>query len=490
MTRSRFNWLIVTTLCAIAFFAGLGRAPVGRIQEARVLETAREMLKSGDFILPRMNAEPRLQKAPLAYWLAAGGYSVGGHAGEAEGRFYSAAAGTLGALLLLAYGSFMGRRQAGFWAALILVTSRLWLRHSRLAETDVLLSLTIAGALLALFVAFDQPGGARRLMWLFIGWAGMAAAVLAKGPAVVSLPLLTALVCAVAHRGRSGLRVLFHPFACLLFLALVTPWFLLVTLREEMAPGVFWHELAVTASGASHGHDLPYSLFYYLLRVWPDFGPWSLLLPFVVSAAVRAFRSDSFVRFSVLWIIAMLCQLEVVGSRQPHYLLPVLPGLALLTGWWLAERAQPVWRRLAACVIPLPVAVALFLAFGGDRLVQPEHFARRDFALAIDPLVRGRPLWIYGRADPILCFYLKRTIPEATIGDLRDRLGSEGSLLVLMTVDFRAPEATIEEAIPGVRQELLAGQKLKPHESVFLYRLTKEQPRKAIRATGHPRLQG
>jgi len=475
--------MIIIALCGVAFFAGLGRAPVGRIQEARVLETAREMVESGDFVVPSMDGQPRLQKPPLTYWLAAAGYLIAGNASEGAGRFYSAAAGSLAVLLLFAYGSFTGRSRAGFWAALILATSRLWLRHARLAETDVLLSLAIAAGLLAFFVAFDQASGNRQRICALAGWAAIAVAFMAKGPAGLFLPLLTALVYGIGQRGRSSLRLLFNPLGLVLFIAIVTPWFLLVSLRQDIASNVFWNEVAVVATGTSHGHGLLYSLFYYVLRVWPDFGPWSLLLPLAVTAAIRAFRTDSLARFSVVWIVAMFCQLEVVGSRQPHYFLPVIPGLALLTGWWLAERARPVWRRLVAWLIPLPVAASLFLVLGGDRIVQPEHFARKDFALAISPMVRDRSLLIYGKADPILGFYLKRTIAPATIETLRERVISEESMLVVVAVDRRVPQPALQEAIPEAQAELLAGQKINEHELVSLYRLSR---RSTQGATGYP----
>src|SRR5436190_11120232 len=52
---------------------GLGSAPVRRTQEARVLETAREMVGE-DFrrwLIPHLNGRVRLEKPPLAYWLVA-----------------------------------------------------------------------------------------------------------------------------------------------------------------------------------------------------------------------------------------------------------------------------------------------------------------------------------------------------------------------------------------------------------------------------------
>ena len=39
--------------------------------ECLVSVTAREMLETGDWVLPRFNGEVRLQKTPLCYWLVA-----------------------------------------------------------------------------------------------------------------------------------------------------------------------------------------------------------------------------------------------------------------------------------------------------------------------------------------------------------------------------------------------------------------------------------
>jgi len=65
-------WLWLAGLVVLC--AGLGVAPVSRTQEARVLETAREMLGSDfhNWMVPRVNGHIRLQKPPIAYWLTAG----------------------------------------------------------------------------------------------------------------------------------------------------------------------------------------------------------------------------------------------------------------------------------------------------------------------------------------------------------------------------------------------------------------------------------
>jgi hypothetical protein len=55
----------------VILLAALGRPQITRSQEARVLETARQMLGNGwrAWLLPTLNGEPRLKKPPLSYVL-------------------------------------------------------------------------------------------------------------------------------------------------------------------------------------------------------------------------------------------------------------------------------------------------------------------------------------------------------------------------------------------------------------------------------------
>src|SRR5215212_10913130 len=81
----------------------LAGPPVVRTQEARVLETAREMLGAPlrDWMIPHLNGQLRLEKPPLAYWLAAWAFKVGG-VSETAGRVPFALAGWLTLLITFA----------------------------------------------------------------------------------------------------------------------------------------------------------------------------------------------------------------------------------------------------------------------------------------------------------------------------------------------------------------------------------------------------
>src|SRR4051812_31096793 len=66
----------------VCLFAFVGGPTVTRTQEARVLETAREMLDEpgslDNWLIPELNGVARLRKPPLPYWLAAVAFMVAG----------------------------------------------------------------------------------------------------------------------------------------------------------------------------------------------------------------------------------------------------------------------------------------------------------------------------------------------------------------------------------------------------------------------------
>src|SRR5207245_6023933 len=90
---SRALILMLWLLAAVPLLAFLGSSPVQRTQEARVLETARQMLgkPARAWLLPKLNGEYRIRKPPLAYWMAAGSFRALG-VNELSGRLPTAIA--------------------------------------------------------------------------------------------------------------------------------------------------------------------------------------------------------------------------------------------------------------------------------------------------------------------------------------------------------------------------------------------------------------
>src|SRR5688500_9488746 len=61
----------VAALAVVAYFVGNERVSLWDRDEPRYAQCAREMLQTGDWVVPRLYGEPRTAKPPLIYWLQA-----------------------------------------------------------------------------------------------------------------------------------------------------------------------------------------------------------------------------------------------------------------------------------------------------------------------------------------------------------------------------------------------------------------------------------
>src|SRR3954465_7469272 len=95
--------------------AGKGRVSLGDRDEPRYAQTSRQMLQSGDWVVPRLYDEPRTAKPPMIYWLQGAGMGVLGENSRAA-RLPSAVAMSLTlALFAAAVRRLAGPRRAA-WA--------------------------------------------------------------------------------------------------------------------------------------------------------------------------------------------------------------------------------------------------------------------------------------------------------------------------------------------------------------------------------------
>src|SRR5574340_104132 len=90
---------ILALLVALLILAEPFRVPLIDPDEGRYAEIPREMLATGDFVIPHQNGLVYLEKPPLAYWLVAGSFRVFGET-EGAARLPGKVA-TVGTMLLL-----------------------------------------------------------------------------------------------------------------------------------------------------------------------------------------------------------------------------------------------------------------------------------------------------------------------------------------------------------------------------------------------------
>jgi len=338
--RSHQRWIVVVmALCALLYFLRLGDIAFLGKDEPKNAQAAREMLRSGDWVLTTLDEEPWFDKPILYYWTALLGFTLLG-VGELGARAGPALAALLTVWLTYLLGRHVlapGRddRQAnaaGALAALILGSGLLFFYYARTAVTDTLLTACVAGCLTTYYFAREGIHPARNM---HLAWGCAALAVLAKGPIGLLLPLLIIGADLLWSRRPGSLRRLHLPTGLLLFTLIAAPWYVLVTLRSD---GQFVQDFLVTRNLARYATDeLPHQgpLWYYLPVLLLAGYPWSLLLPGTLLRLARRWKSlpaveRSRLRFLLLWIALPTVFFSFAGSKLPSYLLPTFPALAVL----------------------------------------------------------------------------------------------------------------------------------------------------------------
>lgn len=337
--------LILGLVCFLTFFAGLGRGAIGDSDEAFYAEAAREMVASNDWLTPYYNYELRFQKPILFYWLVSIAYKAAG-VGEAAARFPSALAG-LG-LALLTY--LAGRRwfdaTTGFFAAIIVATSFGYFSIGRLSLPDLPLAFFIAASTWCLIEGVASPIATptttltRRRLWLALAGLMIGLGVLAKGPVAIALPGLAVLAVWLKERRGTGTNAVHMP--TLVDIAIVgglavlvaAPWFLAMGEHHGLA---YMHRFFIGENlerFATDRYNEPRPIWFYVPIVLGGLMPWSPFILLWFPTWRRVFKRERHVTRAewrgLIWALVPFVFYSVSIGKQPRYILPMLPPLALL----------------------------------------------------------------------------------------------------------------------------------------------------------------
>jgi 4-amino-4-deoxy-L-arabinose transferase-like glycosyltransferase len=379
MSKSVTFWRIyagILLLALIVYLVGNQRVGLWDRDEPRYAECAREMVETGDWVIPRYLGQLRLEKPPLIYWCQAAAMSIFG-ATPAAPRLPSAL-GVLGAgaILGLTVRRFVGPQRA-LWTMFIFCTSGLAWAAAKFCNTDGLLILFLLGTQACLASIWgaslrkkNPPRWVGPLFWFLTGLAG-----LTKGPVVLGMHAMTLGVLWVLDAKFSRRQISWRDAArwwrdlrplqgSAIVAAVVAPWLIMAHLRlpgflSELWERAFWH-----ASKSMDGHGEPPG--YHLLLIFGTFFPWSVLLPLTMTLAWRH-RQIPAIRFAAACMIGPWLLMEMVVTKLPFYVLPAFGGLSFLTADALVRciRGQVTDLHTKAFVAPLAVwsLVALFLGF-------------------------------------------------------------------------------------------------------------------------------
>ena len=347
--------LTLVLLSCVTFFLGLGHQAISDSDEGFYAEASREMVEGGDWLTPHFNYQQRWQKPILYYWLTAAAYLAAGER-EWTARWWSAVSG-LGLVLLTwaAARKLTGREDAAWLAGAMTATSYGYFAIARLALPDLPLTFFIT---LTIWAALEQR-------WILAGVAA-GLGLLTKGPIALVIPAIVlvpiwwrerttisvrrGLAVARGTRAKAERSAGFRDLAIAGIVCAVIglPWYLAMTLEHGTAYLQSFFVGDNLERFATDRFNEPRALWFYLPIVVGGMLPWSVYLALPWQSAVRVARRQRMLTDVewrlLLWAAMPLLFFTLSIGKQPRYILPVLPPLAILVARSIATRIADMNR--------------------------------------------------------------------------------------------------------------------------------------------------
>ena len=431
LNERRGHYLLLIGMVALLTLPNLGAHSLWDIDEGYYCEASREMLERGDWITPTFNGRLFAEKPILIYWLQMAAYCLLG-VNEFAARLPSVICSGITVLLTYELARSMFDKLTALWSAVILASCVEFSVQAHAATPDAPLLLFTMLALGAFWRSWLVGGGG----WLIPFGAATALAVLTKGPVGVILP--TGIVGLFLIWNRSLQRLWDWRLAAGLatLAALAAPWYLLISIQTQ---GEFLNEFLGRHNVDRFVHPMQShrgSIFFQSAGIFVFYAPWCICLVATIWYAVRgcwswpvnetsansrlAVERDAY-RFLLVWSGVILVFFSLAATKLPHYVYPLYPALAILTGrflerWRTRTIAPPAWVAAVAGLGLVTVGLATCLGFAaaGGNLPLPGLKTR---------ILPGLDTWAILGAIPCLAaltcfvFYLRKQ-RGAVIGTL------------------------------------------------------------------------
>jgi len=391
--------IFLAIVCGCLFFFRLGSVGLFDGAGANFAESAREMVETGNYLVPQLNFQIVFNKPILSYWLTSTAYNIFG-VNEFAAHFWSACfASILVAFTYCAVRQLAGRNAALF-SSLILACAPLTVLFSRVSCDQIVFCTTLGFALCAMVSGVFL----KHKIWLIPGYACLGLSVLANGPmGLLIFAAAMGIYLLAARSKKEQLRALLktmHLAWGLPVLAVVClPWFCCASaVTDGQWTKVFFSPHTWFNFAGSANYLRACSSF-----AW-GFAPWILFLPDAFKMAFsygginnRGWRARRLnvieqaqgqgLLFLASYAVAVLLLLPFSPRQTSGYVLALVAPCAVLVGVLLSQWASRtsahftprVWRMFS---LVLAIAAPLGAVTGAIGI----HFLFKNIPAIISGL--------------------------------------------------------------------------------------------------------
>ena len=385
--RTDLLWLCGLWLVLIA--SGIGMRDPWPADEPRFALIARDMVATGEWLVPRVAGDIYADKPPLFFWLIAAVLQI---TGSLRFSFLlpSILAGLGTTLMVYDLARRLWSRDTAFIAGTCLLFTVQFVWQARQAQID---------ATLCFWTTLSLYGLLRHLLlgpawgWYAAGWFAAGLGVITKG--VGFLPLLVLIPFTLLRsekwfprcRHADSSRWLVGPPALLLAIALwLVPVVWMSLANSELSAyrdEILFRQTLTRYANAWHHHE---PFWYYLVAVIPWLWlPMTVLTPWLLPRWRAAWRSgDLRVILPLAWVLLVVVFFRFSSGKRGVYMLPAVPAFVLA--------CAPFVRELSDLRVPQRVL------FGVAALIS-SVIASAVVAMMVRPELRGEIIATYG-IDP------------------------------------------------------------------------------------------
>jgi 4-amino-4-deoxy-L-arabinose transferase len=358
--------VVIFLLFFLCYILPLGVRPMVIPDETRYAEISREILNTGDWTVPRVDALRYFEKPVLGHWLNAASQYLFGQNSFAV-RLPSALAAGLSALAIFLFVQrFVEAAPSGLLAAGIFLTCLEVFGIGVFCVLDSVFSLFITTTLVTFCFAWTQKTSRKKYAFLALSGVCCGLAFLTKGFLAFMLPALVIIPFAFwEHKWTKLPALCWLPLTTAFLVAL--PWSVAIYFREPD----FWHyffwtehvERFLSAGGGQH----PEPFWFFVPVLAAGALPWTSVFPLVVAGLRKMPLKNPFLRFLLCWLVFPFLFFSACRGKLATYILPCYPPVAILTAVGLlkyiaAGKMQDLSRNLRnSAAILFILAAALIL---------------------------------------------------------------------------------------------------------------------------------
>lgn len=404
--KRRWQWVEWESLLLAALVAGIFivRLPDMSIrgEESRWGTVAMEMVRSGDWVVPRQQGQPFLSRPPLGSWLIAVASLVRGHPDVWAIRLPSVIATLLTSILVYGYSRKFLSRFGAFTAGIAFATMGQILQLGRMGETEAVFTFFVSASLLVWHWGYvNQWPGA----WMWIAGYGLAAlGALTKGPQAPFYFVAATGIFLLVRRDWRRLVSWAHLAGVTVFVGIIACWQIPFFLKLGW-PGVraIWASDTAMRIWEINPLAVAKHLITYPFEVFACTLPWLLFLFVFLS---RKFRRaiglseasgvsydpglSQIVMFLTVCLAVTFPSCWIIPGAHGRYFMPLFPCLAPLIGLVVERCAiadsqsklQKIWRSSLAVMncfmggLALAIVCASWLGFPNVSLfIQERNFS-------------------------------------------------------------------------------------------------------------------